>query len=445
MAKHKHDHSHDHKHHHGKAEFDIKVDIEELSTVKKRITITVPKETVKSEIDSAYRNLKATASLAGFRKGAVPRGVLQAKFGESVEADVSGRLVELSYTKAIHDAGLSPAGNPEIDAEALKLSSDADFTYVATCEVSPEVKVEGYIGMELTGESTEVTDADVDDAVTRLQESRVEYVEVDRPLAADDLANVDFEASVDGVPIDDIKAEDFPVMIGSGTPLPGFDEALKGVSADEVKEVTLQIPETYQNQDLAEKEALFKITVKTVKEKRLPEIDDEFAKDLNEESLEALRKKVAADLVDLKADTEKERVKTEILDKLIEAHSFELPGGLVDRYHSVILNNIVDNMKAGSIKPEDANLGPDELKAKYRGEAERRVREDIILDTISAAEGIEISTEEVEKAVRHLAEQRKIPYESLMGRIEQEGSLSVIEDGLKHETAFDIIIAKKKG
>ena len=225
---------------------------------------------------------------------------------------------------------------------------------------------------------------------------------------------------------------------------PAADEALKGVIAGAVKEVTLQIPETYQNRDLAEKDALFKITVRTVKEKRLPEIDDEFAKDLNEESLEALKKKVAADLVELKADTEKERVKTEILDKLIESHSFELPGGLVDRYHSVILNNIVDSMKQGSIKPEDANLGPDELKAKYRAEAERRVREDIILDTISATEEIKVSMEEVEKAVRHLAEQRQIPYESLMGRIEQEGSLGVIEDGLKHEAAFDIMIAKKK-
>ncbi|MBE9529249.1 MAG: trigger factor, partial [Proteobacteria bacterium] len=349
-----------------------------------------------------------------------------------------------SYTKAVHDAKLSPTGNPEIDGESLKFSPDADFTYVAICEVSPDVKIEGYIGMELTSESTEVTDSDIDDAITRLQESRVEYLEVDRAAADDDLLNVDFEASVDGVPIDDIKAEDFPVVIGSGTPLPGFDEALKGVKAGAAKEVTLQIPETYQNQDLAEKDALFKITVRTVKEKKLPEVDDEFAKDLNEESLEALKKKVSVDLVELKADTEKERVKTEILDKLIEANKFELPEGLVNRYHSVILNNIVDSMKAGNIKPEDANLGPDELKEKYRGEAERRVKEDIVLDAISAAESIEVATDEVEKAVRHLAEQRQIPFESLMGRIEQEGSLSVIEDGLKHETAFDMIIAKKK-
>jgi trigger factor len=442
--KNKHKHSHDHNHQHVKADFDIKVDIEEISTVKKRLTITVPKETVKSEIDSAYRNLKATASLAGFRKGAVPRGVLQAKFGESVEADVSGRLVEQSYTKAVHDAKLLPTGNPEIDGESIKLNSDADFTFVAITEVSPEVKVEGYIGMELTAESTEVTDSDIDNAITRLQESRVEYVEVDRGADVDDLVNVDFEASVDGVPVKDIKAEDFPVIIGSGNPFPGFDDALKGVVKDAAKEVTLQIPETYQNRDLAEKDALFKITVRTVKEKRLPEIDDEFAKDLNEESLLALKKKVAADLVELKIDTEKERVKNEILDKLIEDHKFELPEGLVNRYHSVILNNIVDNMKAGSIKPEDANLDPDALKAKYRGEAERRVREDIILDTISEAEGIEVPPEEVEKAVKHLAEQRQIPYEALMGRIEQEGSLSVIEDGLKHETVFDLIIAKKK-
>ncbi len=443
MAKHKHDHAHDHKHH-GNTDIEIKVAIEEISTVKKRLTITVPKETVKSEIDSAYRNLKSTASIAGFRKGAVPRGVLQAKFGESVMADVSGRLVELSYTKAVRDNNLSPAGNPEIDFESLKIDSNADLTYVATCEVSPDVKIEGYRGMELSKQETEVSDADVEDALSRLAESRVEYVEVDRAGADNDLVTVDFEASVNGKPVDDIKADDFPVMIGSNTPLPGFDTAVKGVKKDTVKEVTLKIPETYKDKELADKDALFKITVKAVKEKRLPDIDDEFAKDLNEESLETLRKKVADDLVSVKAESEKERIKTEILDKLIEKHQFELPTSLVDRYHSVILNNIVDSMKAGNMDPEDANLGPDELKEKYRSEAERRVREDIVLDSISASENLEVSTEEVDKAVRHLAEQRQIPYESLMERIEQEGSLGVIEDGLKHEAAFDIIIAEQK-
>ncbi len=443
MAKHKHDHTHDHNHN-GGTDFDIKVEVEDISTVKKRLTITVPKDTVKSEIDSAYRNLKSTASLAGFRKGSVPRGVLQAKFGDSVALDVTRHLVEVSYTKAVRDNKLNPAGNPEIDFDSIKLDSGVDLTYVATCEVSPDIKIEGYKGMALTGESTEVTDSDIDDAITRLRESRAEYNEVERPAVADDLVTVDFAATYEGVPIDDIKADDFPVIVGSNTPLPGFDEALKGLVKGDVKEVALKIPETYKNRELAEKEALFKITVRVVKEKKLPDVDDEFAKDMNEENLAALRKKVATDLADLKVETEKERVKNEILDKLIEKHSFELPTGLVDRYHTVILNNLVDNMKAGVIKPEDAELSPDDLKEKYRSEAERRVREDIILDTISSAEGIEVSGEEVEKAIRHLADQRQIPYEALMERIEQEGSLGVIEDGLKHEAAFDIIIASRK-
>jgi len=219
---------------------------------------------------------------------------------------------------------------------------------------------------------------------------------------------------------------------------------LKGVSKGDQKEVDITFPENYSEASLAGKVSQFKLNVKAVKEKGVPEVNEDFAKEMGCENLEALRAKVKEEIEKHKSSEAKERLKNEILDKLIASHPFDVPDALVNRYMGVILNRVIENMRSGMAAPEDRGLNIDQLKEKYRPAAARSVKEDIILDTIAAKEAVQVSLVEVEASVRGIAAQRGVSYESLMSRIQTEGAMEVIKDGLKHEKVFDIIIEASK-
>lgn len=424
---------------------DLKIEVEDLSSVEKKLNVTVSSRTVTKEIKALYKNLSANASVSGFRRGSVPRSVLMARYGETVQNDVAASIVESTYPYALREKSLIPVANPKFDMESSNILEGKDFSYSITFEINPEVDVDGYKGMEIKkADTAAVTEADIEGGLKRLQESHVEFKEVDRPAANGDIVVLDFEAKRKNKPIKGWKAEDFQIIIGEMTPLPGFDEAVEGVSSGETKEATLKFPDDYSDADLAGKEGLFSITLKSVKEKLIPPLDDELAKDFDCENLGKLKEKVRGEIEKAREKDDRERVKIEILDKLIEAHPFDVPDSMVTRYHSVIMNNIVESMRAGMIDPADKDLSTDEFKKKYRREAARRVKEDIILDSIAAKERVEVSKEETEAAVRHLAESRNVSFDALMGRIEREGSLEIIKDGLKHGKVFDIIIAASK-
>jgi trigger factor len=422
----------------------IRVQVEDLTPVKKKLDISVPAEAVKNEFKAAYQNIRATASIAGFRKGAAPMNILKARFGGHVQEDVTKRLIEASYATALSEKQLMPVEAPQVDLKGSELTEDKDFNYIVTVEVQPNVDVDGYRGMELKKEDVAVTEEDVDKGVENLKEAAAQFKEVERPAGNGDLVVVDFEAFMNGEPIKNGKGEGYPCIIGEKSLLPGFDEALKGASKGEVKEVDITFPENYSEAALAGKPGRFKLSVKAVKEKGVPEVNESFAKDMGCENLEALRAKVREEIEKHKKSESKEKLKNEILDKLIAAHPFDVPDALVNRYMGVILNRVIENMRAGMTAPEDRGLNIDQLKEKYRPAAVRSVKEDIILDTISAKEAVQVSPAEVETSVRGIAAQRGVSYESLMSRIQTEGAMEVIKDGLKHEKVFDIIIEASK-
>lgn len=422
----------------------INIEVEDLSAVKKKLSITVPSVDVKREIDSAYRSLKANAAVAGFRKGAVPKNVLKARYGESVSNDVAARLVENTYIEAMKSRGLTPVETPAFDMDPKNLSENEPFSYSITVEVNPVVKIDGYMGLTLKKEEVKATEQDIEEGLKRLQEANTQFKEVERTAGDGDLAVVDFDGSIDGKPVKNAEVKDYPIIIGQSTPLPEMDTHIKGLKKGEKTEADIKYPENFSDKKVAGKVAHFNITVKTVKEKVLPALDDEFAKDLEYGSMAELRAKVAEEVQKVKENQAKESLKNEILDKLIDSHPFDVPESLVNRYHTMILNNVKQNMRSGVVDPEDRNLKPEELREKYRTEAVRRVKEDIVLDAIVAKEKVEISKEETEAALKNLAESRGVSFDSLMARVQREGSLDVIEDGLKHEKVFDIIIKSSK-
>lgn len=423
----------------------IRVQVEDITPVKKKLDISVPAEAVSREIKAAYQSIRSTASIAGFRKGAAPMNILKARFAGHVQEDVTKRLVESSYSAALSEKQLMPVEAPHVDLNGSELTEDKDFNYTVTVEVQPSVAVDGYRGMELQNkEDSAVSEEDIEKGVQNLKEAAAQFKEVERPAGNGDLVVVDFEAFMDGEPIKNGKGEGYPCVIGEKSLLPGFDEALKGASKGDQKEVDITFPENYSEATLAGKAGHFKLNVKAVKEKGVPEVNEAFAKDMGCENLEALRAKVREEIEKHKKGESKEKIKNEILDKLIAAHPFDVPDSLVNRYMGVILNRVIENMRSGMTAPEDRGLSIDQLKEKYRPAAVRSVKEDIVLDNIAAKEAVQVSMEEVEASVRAIAAQRGVSYESLMSRVQTEGALEVIKDGLKHEKVFDIIIEASK-
>ncbi|MBI5587754.1 MAG: trigger factor [Deltaproteobacteria bacterium] len=417
-----------------------KIQLEDLSSVKKRLEVTVSAEAVKKEINSGFQSLKSTVQVAGFRKGAIPMNILKSRFGEHVKEDVVKKLIESTYLEALREKGFAPVEMPKIEVKTEKVEEDKDFVYTLTLEITPELHIDDYRGMGLKKTPVDISEKEIEDGLKRLAEAKVEFKDVDRPAKAGDMVVVDFDANLNGAPVKNSKTNDYPIIIGEKTLLPGFDEALTGTSKGETRDADITFPKNYSEQGLGGKTAQFKITIKSVKEKTVPALDEEFAKDMECDSLDALRAKVKDELIKVKETHEKESLKTQILDKLIEKHQFEVPETLVNRYLGLILNRIVDNMRQGNVNPGDESLSPEQLREKYREMAVRSVKEDLILDAISAKEDVQVTEAETDEAVKNIALSRNVSFETLMQRINKEGAMDVIKDGMKHEKVFDIII-----
>ena len=423
----------------------IKVELEDLSEVKKRLDITISADVVAELVKDAYKDVRANASIAGFRKGSVPLNIIKTRFADHVHDEVVKKLIEQAYPHALQQKELSPIDAPNIDLKGVKFDEGKEFSFSAFVEVTPKVEISGYRGMELTRKDIEVTDKDVEEALDNLREHKAQFKEVKRAAKDGDLVVVDFEGFMDGKPIKHGKSENYPIVIGEKSLLPGFDEALKGASKDDEKETDIKFPENYSEEALRGKTGTFKIKVKSVRVKTVPKIDDEgFLKAVECKTAPELKERMAAELKSVKEAQDKERLKNEILDKLISSQSFAVPEAMVNRYLSATLSNILSSMKQGGGNIEDRGLSPDDLKAKYRKVAERQVREDILLDSISLQEKLEITDEEVNAAVKQLAESRGVAFEALMSRIHQENAMDVVKDGIKHEKVFDIILAESK-
>ncbi|HHL39198.1 MAG TPA: trigger factor [Deltaproteobacteria bacterium] len=420
----------------------LKVEIEELSPVRKRLTIEVPGEEVEREMEAGFRAVRAKVSMDGFRKGKVPLGIIKRRYTGEVMSTVVTKLVEKTYPEAVESEKLEPVASPQV--EIKNFERGVGLSYTAVVDVKPRVDVEGYRGMRLEAVDDTVSDEEVEDGLRRLREAHGEFSEVDRPVAQGDLAVIDFEGFVDGRPFTGGKVEDYQAVLGSGRLIPGFEEGLVGAAAGEEREVKATFPADYKEKTLAGREAVFKVKVKAVKEKVLPEIDDAFAKDFQCESLEALREKVRGELSASKAERARDRLKAAILKELVEKNPFEVPDSLVERYLQAVLTNVLENVKRGLVRLDEKDGSVEALKARYRPIAERQARGDIILEAIAEKEGLEPTSEETEAFIKGLAEKSRTSPEAMRARLEKEGTLDAVVSNLRDEKVFDFIIEGRK-
>lgn len=411
------------------------------------LTVEVDAETVGKSLDSAFQKVVKQVTVPGFRKGKMPRSLFEKRFGvESLYQDAIDIMLPDAYMNAIEEAGIEPVDRPEIDVEQIEKGKT--FIFTAKVTVKPEVKLGEYKGLEVEEFDTTVTDEDVDNEIKAMQERQAELVvKEDGKAELGDTVVMDFEGFVDGEAFEGGKAESYSLELGSGQFIPGFEDQLVGIAAGESKDVEVTFPEEYHAADLAGKPAVFKVTVHEIKAKQLPELDDEFAKDVDDEveTLDALKEKIKSRLEHDKEHQKEHHIQDTIVEKAVENAEIDIP--------AVMIDNEVDRMLqefGQRLQMQGMNLdlfyqfsGKDEaaLREEMKEEADQRVRGSLTLEAIAKLENLEASEEDVNAELQKMADMYNMTVENIKAAL---GNLESIKADLQIKKAIDFLVENSK-
>jgi trigger factor len=375
--------------------------------LKREFKVVIPARDVQEKMDRRLEELGKSIRMPGFRPGKVPLRLLKQRFGQSVMGEVIEHTVSDSSAKVMTERGLRPAVRPKI--EIVSLPNGSDLEYSMAFEVIPEIKPMDFGTLELERLSVEVPEKEVDEAVERLaqRQRKSEPMATPRPAQKGDIVVVDFVGRIDGAEFPGGSATDFYLELGADSLVPGFEDQLVGAKPGEKVDVKVTFPDDYPNKDLAGKEAVFDVTVKELREPVAAAIDDELAKALGFDDLNALRASVREQIEKDYGAIARNRLKRELLDKLAEAHDFEVPSGLVDTEFETIWRQIEADREQGRMDPEDEGKSEEELKAEYREIAKRRVKLGLLLSEVGRMNNIQVAQDELTRAL--LAEARRYP------------------------------------
>jgi trigger factor len=422
----------------------IRVETIETTSILHTIEIEVDASRVRKAFDRAYRDLAKRVRVKGFRPGKAPRSVLEKLYGASVAEQLEHTLVSETLAEAIELSDIQPVSEPAISAG--KPAPDANFKYTASVEVSPELELPNLSGLPAIRPEVSVEDAEVDARLEELRVANAPLVEEDEgtPLARGHIATIDFVGRVDGELFEGGSGQGVQLEIGAGRFIPGFEDQLTGAQAGDDRDVRVTFPEPYGNEDLAGKEAVFAVHVIDVRKKQIPELDDEFAKDVGEfDSLDALRARIRADLESGQERESKETFRTTLMDALLERMDFTVPPGMVDRQ---LQNQLASARRrlAEQLDDDTVQAQIDRWREEWRPRAERDVREMLALQAIAKAKGIEVEDDEVRARIDDLVGDSEPQAARLSGLHEDEQLREGLRLQLRDEKVLDFIASTAK-
>ncbi|MCI8766332.1 trigger factor [Schaedlerella sp.] len=387
----------------------MSLQVEKLEHNMAKLTIEVAAEEVEKAIQAAYLKQRGKISLPGFRKGKVPRQMLEKMYGAEIfYEDAINRMIPTAYSQAYDECELDIVSQPEVDV--VQMEKGKPFIFTAEVAVKPEVKLGEYKGLKVDKIPVEVTPEDVDAEIQRERERNGRTVEVtDRSVAKDDMITLDFEGFVDGEAFKGGKGTDYPLTIGSGAFIPGFEEQLIGAEIDQDVEVNVKFPEDYHEKSLAGKDALFKCVVHTIKEKELPELDDEFASDVSEcETLEEYRQEVEKKLTDRKQAEAREKIEDQAVDQAAENAEMDIPQPMIDLQVRQMEDDMGYRLQMQGMTKEMyfqmTGLTEERMKQDLEAQALKTIRTRLVLEAVAKAENIVVSEERLEEELKKMAE-----------------------------------------
>ena len=406
----------------------MSVQVEKLEKNMAKLTIEASAEDFEKAVNAAYNKNKNRINVPGFRKGKAPRIMIEKMYGAGIFfEDAANALIQTEYPKAAEECGLEIVSQPEIDV--VQIEKGKSFIFTAEVAVKPEVTLGEYKGVEVEVSGTEVTEEEVAAELKKEQESNSRTLDVDdRAVENGDMITLDFEGFVDGTAFEGGKGTDYPLTIGSNSFIPGFEEQLVGAVIGEEKDVNVTFPEKYHAADLAGKPAVFKCTVKAIKVKELPELDDEFAKDVSEfDTLAEYKEDIAKKLKERKEDVAKREKEDKVVDKLIENAEMDIPEPMVQSQISQLMNDFIRRMQAQGLSIDQyyqfTGLDQAKIQEQMRPQALKRIQSRLVLEKVAEVENIEISDEKVDEEIAKMAEMYKMEADKLkevMGDYEKE-------------------------
>ena len=427
----------------GVSETSMAVKIEDVSPVKKKMTFEIPWEDAKQELDKVFQKVGKTAKIKGFRPGKIPRPILENYYKEYAEEETINNLINRFYWGAIEENKITPLSQPQIDQQGLKRENA--FSFSATIEVEPVIEPKDYTDLKLEKKEWQVSPVEVESQLKHLQEmySTMEDVAEERAVQEGDFVAIDFQGFLDEKPQKDMQADNYLLEIGSKSFVPGFEEQIVGMKTGEKKEIKVTFPENYQKKALAEKDVVFHVTLKSLKEKKLPEVNEEFVKNFEQyETLADLKDDIVKGLEERNKERANGDLRSAVVSKLLESNVFEIPESLVERQ---IYYMMADTHRRMSMQGMDSKVAADlipKMRDMYKEEAARSVKSMLLIKSIAAKEAIVVDKEEIDDYVKQIAQQRAQNFDTIRESFEKEGILAEIESDLLSKKVFAYIESK---
>ena len=427
----------------------MSVKVEKLENSMAKLTVEVPAEELEKALDRAYNKNKSKLNVPGFRKGKAPRNIIEKMYGPEIfYEDAANDLVEREYEKAYDECGEDIVSSPEI--EVVEIEKGKPFVFTATVALKPEIKLGKYKGVKIEKVETEVTDEEVDAAIEKERENSARTVAVDRPVKDKDLTVIDFEGFVDGKAFEGGKGENYPLTIGSGVFIPGFEEQLIGAKKDEEVEVKVTFPEDYQAEELKGKEAVFKCKVNEIKEKELPELDDEFASEVSEyDTFAEYKEATKKNLSEKKTEDAKTIKEDRVIEAIVEASEINIPEAMLETEKRQMVQDFAQRIQSQGLSMQQyaqfTGVTAESLLEQAGPSAEKRIKSRLVVENIVKAEKIEVSEEEYEKELARLAESYQMEIDKLKEMIAgNDKAVEQIKEDLAMQKAIDFVVSNAK-
>ena len=410
-----------------------------------KLVIEASAEEFEAGLNAAYNKNKNKISVPGFRKGKAPRKMIEQLYGSQIFfEDAANEIIPDAYADAAKESGLDIVSQPKVSIEQLEAGKP--FIFAAEVAVRPEVELGEYKGVEVAKADAEVTDADVEEELKKVQDQNSRTVSVeDRAVKDGDMTVIDFEGFIDGEAFDGGKGENYPLTIGSHSFIDTFEEQMIGMNIGEEKELNVTFPEEYHAENLKGKPATFKVTVKEIKEKQLPELDDDFAQDVSDfdtlaEYKDDLKKKIA----ERKESEAKAKKESEAIEKVVEAAKMDIPQAMIDTQVNRMLEDFAMRLQQQGLSVEQyfqyTGMTADKIMEEMKPEAVKRIKNSLVLEAVAKAENIEVSEEEFEAELQKMADMYKMEIEKIK-EFMQDAEAKQMKDDIAIQKAVELIVS----
>lgn len=425
----------------------MNVDVEVLDKVRKKVKVILPDEKVGELRESIYEELKKKAKIKGFRPGKVPRSILTNFYRDYIHEELQTRMVQSTMREALSEAKVDPVSEPIVSF----VDEDGRQGYELECEVVPDIELPPYKGVEVEVDPINVTDDDVEKRIDGLRHMHAEMIsrEGDAGAQKGDFVVIKYQGYMDGKPVKEVGTDYYPLELGSTTLIPEFEAALMGMKAGEEKDVEITFPGDYPDKDFASKTMQFKVLVKEIKEKRLPEINDEFAKDLSFENLDALRVGLRGEIKKEREEARKKQIEQKVMENLIRSIEVPIPKRLLEKRIDRMIEDALKRFQADRLTEEEAKNLEGNLRKDFEARAEDGIKGEILLKKIADAESITVDDNEVHERMKKMAEDSRRSFEEIERFYREYNMVENLRASLVEEKTLaflrDQAVTKEKG